>query len=122
LLNRYTSLSISRLIETWDVLKSGEFTPDDVYVKINRNMGCIEIVIRNRRYFLLGGLIETWDVLKCVQKHSAKLNGNRLIETWDVLKFASPFRIFTCFGMINRNMGCIEMFSFQGGFICPLDD
>ncbi len=66
-------------------------------------------MIRNRRYFLLGGLIETWDVLKCVQKHSAKLNGNRLIETWDVLKYHDPQAILMHRTKINRNMGCIEI-------------
>ena len=76
-------------------------------MKINRNMGCIEIpipaLINQGQY----RLIETWDVLKCSPALMAALRNqinrnmgcieikmpkvryfirNRLIETWDVLK------------------------------------
>ena len=61
---RLTYTVFSRLIETWDVLKSKTKRYDiDVY-EINRNMGCIEIKGTSAEAFRTTGLIETWDVLK----------------------------------------------------------
>ena len=54
---------------------------------INRNMGCIEILIN-------------WD--HAVPKI-------RLIETWDVLKFVRLLAPIYSLLRINRNMGCIEI-------------
>ena len=36
---------IFRLIETWDVLKSANMNLSTANLKINRNMGCIEIAM-----------------------------------------------------------------------------
>ncbi len=38
-----------RLIETWDVLKLRQAIKDKMARKINRNMGCIEILWKDRR-------------------------------------------------------------------------
>ena len=75
-----------RLIETWDVLKWCMQSLGYISDRINRNMGCIEIIDSPHSKFPVFGLIETWDVLKCVSRYTSA----------EVLK-------------INRNMGCIEM-------------
>ena len=74
---------------------------------INRNMGCIEIILFLVSFESFPRLIETWDVLKlitcsmCARTVTINRNMgciemrvafrlcdrlNRLIETWDVLK------------------------------------
>ncbi len=61
----FHSLTLTRLIETWDVLKwdwcSRVFQSD---LLINRNMRCIEIIPRAKHIMATAWLIETWDVLK----------------------------------------------------------
>ncbi len=77
---------LSRLIETWDVLKSLV------------NLAKVEVA----------GLIETWDVLKFLKYFGIIIYAIRLIETWDVLKYCvvCPKVIGN---QINRNMRCIEI-------------
>ncbi len=81
------------LIETWDVLKFASVTSGVVAAKINRNMGCIEIIPRHFPHDFLKGLIETWDVLKCCRGFGTFGSLGRLIETWDVLKFYHFFYV-----------------------------
>ena len=78
---------LSRLIETWDVLKSLV------------NLAKVEVA----------GLIETWDVLKFLKYFGIIIYAIRLIETWDVLKYCvvCPKVIGN---QINRNMRCIEIY------------
>ncbi len=53
---------------------------------INRNMGCIEMMLRLYVQKHPTRLIETWDVLKFVHITGVRRTVGRLIETWDVLK------------------------------------
>ncbi len=41
-----------RLIETWDVLKWRQLIWPPSILKINRNMGCIEIIYNTQEYLL----------------------------------------------------------------------
>ncbi len=61
------------------------FTPPKM--RFNRNMGCIEMLVRNAGVqFVIG-----------------------LIETWDVLKYTDVNKVFQYGYKFNRNMGCIEI-------------
>ena len=86
-----------RLIETWDVLKSGNYIGCSLLHKINRNMRCIEIWSCRPAAAILLWLIETWDVLKSLSTVTALKNIGRLIETWDVLKWYSSKSFFIPF-------------------------
>jgi len=46
----FAKLAKKGLIETWDVLKSLQKSSTQKEDKINRNMGCIEISDRKRRF------------------------------------------------------------------------
>ena len=53
------------LIETWDVLKLEEYEEKDIRLGgFNRNMGCIEMLVKVLINKNIYSLIETWDVLK----------------------------------------------------------
>ena len=96
------------LIETWDVLKYDFMAEVDSALSINRNMRCIEIRWESPWPVRYVGLIETWDVLKLVLCRNWWLCPVRLIETWDVLKFPKLSAVIAI-RSINRNMGCIEI-------------
>ena len=81
------SSAVTRLIETWDVLKCRTSWQNATKIlRINRNMRCIEMAVRAVRVAGLVWLIETWDVLKSDFLNGIDNNAERLIETWDVLK------------------------------------
>ena len=74
------------LIETWDVLKFDNSYTAREFIKINRNMRCIEIGVYKIGDTKIAWLIETWDVLKLAWLILPDLRSKGLIETWDVLK------------------------------------
>ena len=103
------ALAEAGLIETWDVLKFGILCKFRFYrFGINRNMRCIEIVISPTMPSTASPINRNMRCIEILLPPSPLQSLLRLIETWDVLKFVRVCRFSALFS-INRNMRCIEM-------------
>ena len=105
-----TKIALFRLIETWDVLKwLFQCICGVLLAEINRNMRCIEILMRNEIEKRTDEINRNMRCIEIEERYASYVEGGtinrnmRCIEMWRI--FLAPYSP----GMINRNMRCIEI-------------